>query len=78
MGAAFNILGRVVSTLLGLLLIAGGSIWILQAFDIAFNGPMGPGGQQSFMVNDKQWAGWGVLAIAVGLLQVGWTNTRKG
>jgi hypothetical protein len=77
MGAAFNIVGRIISTLLGVLLIAGGTIWILQAFDIAFNGPMGASGQQSFMVNDKQWAGYGAIAIAIGVLQVAWTNMRK-
>jgi hypothetical protein len=77
MGAAFNIIGRIISTLLGLVLIAGGTIWILQAFDIAFNGPMGPSGQQSFMVNNRQWAGYGAIAIVIGLVQVAWTNMRK-
>lgn len=76
MGAAFNIVGRIVSTLLGLLLIFGGVVWILQAFNIAFNGPIG-GGERSFMVDDRQWAGYGAIAIMIGLIQVAWTNLRK-
>ena len=34
MGALFNVVMRIVSTLLGLLLIALGGIWILQGFGI--------------------------------------------
>jgi hypothetical protein len=77
MGAAFNIIGRIISSLLGLLLIVGGTIWILQAFDIAFNGPIGASGEPSFMVNNRQWAGYGAIAIVIGLVQVAWTNMRK-
>jgi hypothetical protein len=77
MRAAFNIIGRIVSTLLGLLLVFGGVVWILQSFNIAFNGPMGASGERSFMVDDRQWAVWGVIAIAIGLVQVAWSNTRK-
>ncbi|MBK8839185.1 MAG: hypothetical protein IPO30_10930 [Hyphomonadaceae bacterium] len=74
---AFNIIGRIISTLLGLLVVFGGVVWILQSFNIAFNGPMGAGGERSFMVDDRQWAVWGVIAIAIGLVQVAWSNTRK-
>ena len=76
MGGLFNILGRVISTLLGLLIGFGGVVWILQAFNIAFNGPMGPGGRQSFMVNNHQWAVYGAIALAIGLIQIVWSNTR--
>jgi hypothetical protein len=72
----FNIVGRVISTLFGLLMICLGIVWILQAFDIAFNTPMGPGGQVSFMVNNHQWAVYGVVAAALGIGQVIWSNTR--
>ena len=41
---SFNIIGRIISTLLGLLVVFGGVVWILQSFNIAFNGPMGAGG----------------------------------
>ncbi len=66
MGAAFNIIGRITSTLLGTLLVFGGVVWILQAFNIAFNGPMGAGGARSFMVDNRQWAVYGALAIVIG------------
>ena len=78
MGVIFGIVGRIISTLLGLLLCLAGGVWILQAYNIAFNGPMGPGGQRSFMVEDHTWAIYGAIAIVVGLVQIVWSNTRKG
>jgi hypothetical protein len=77
MGAVFNIVGRIISSLLGLLLVLMGGVWILQAYNIAFNGPMGAGGERSFMVEDRSWAVYGAIAIVVGLVQVAWSNTRK-
>lgn len=77
MGAAFNIVGRIISTLLGLLLGLMGGVWILQSYNIAFNGPIGPGGERSFMVEDRSWAIYGAIAIVVGLVQIIWSNTRK-
>jgi len=77
MRTAFNIVGRVISTLLGLLLVLMGGVWILQAYNIAFNGPMGPGGARSFMVENHQWAIYGAIAVVVGVGQVIWSNTRK-
>ena len=73
---AFNVFGRIVSTLLGLLVVFAGIVWILQAFDIAFNAPMVPGGPVSFMVNNRQWAVYGAIAVLIGLAQVFWSNTR--
>ena len=77
MGTAFNIVGRIISTLLGVLLVLMGGVWILQAYNIAFNGPIGPGGARSFMVEDHSWAVYGAIAIVVGLVQIAWSNTRK-
>jgi hypothetical protein len=74
---AFNIFGRIVSTLLGLVVVFAGVVWILQAFDIAFNAPMVPGGPVSFMVNNRQWAVYGAIAVLVGAGQVFWSNTRS-
>ena len=74
---AFNIFGRIVSTLLGLIVVFAGIVWILQAFDIAFNAPMVPGGPVSFMVNNRQWAIYGAIAVLIGLGQVFWSNTRN-
>ena len=78
MAGAFSILGRIISTLLGVLIGLMGGIWILQAFNVAFNGPMGPGGRTSFMVNDHHWAVYGAIAVVVGLIQMIWSVTRKG
>lgn len=77
MRTAFNIVGRIISTLLGLLLCLMGGVWILQAYNIAFNGPMGPGGARSFMVEDRSWAIYGAIAVVVGVVQIIWSNTRK-
>jgi hypothetical protein len=69
MKALFNVVMRVVSSLLGLLLVAMGGIWILQGLDLAF--------RVGFMVGDKQWVAWGALLALVGVAQVVWSNTRR-
>ena len=76
MWSAFNVIGRIVSTLFGVLTICLGIVWILQAFNIAFNTPMVPGGPVSFMVNNHQWAFYGAIAVVIGVGQVIWTNSR--
>ena len=76
MANAFNIFGRILSTLFGLAVIFMGIVWILQAYNLAFNTPMVPGGPVSFMVNNRQWAVYGTLAALVGFYQVAWSNTR--
>ena len=69
MNKTFNGVMRVVSNLLGLLMIAMGGIWILQGLNIAF--------LESFMANDKRWALYGAILAAVGVCQVVWSNTRQ-
>ena len=66
----FNGVMRGISTLIGLLMVAMGGIWILQGFNIAF--------LDSFMANDKQWALWDAMLALVGAGQVYWSNTRAG
>ena len=73
----FNLLRRIISTTLGLVVLCLGLVWILQAFDIAFNMPRVPGGPVSFMVNNHQWAVYGSMAVAVGIGQIVWSNTRR-
>jgi hypothetical protein len=68
MSAIFNVVMRVICTLIGLLMMAMGSVWILQGLNIAF--------LDSFMANDKQWVFWGALLALTGLGQVVWVNTR--
>jgi hypothetical protein len=69
MGQLFNIVMRVISTLLGLLMVAMGGIWILQGLGIAF--------LQSFMANELRWAFYGALLVAAGIGQVIWSNSRQ-
>ena len=76
MWKAFNIVMRVFSSVLGVLLIAMGSVWILQGLNIAFNGPM-MGGHRSFMVGDSHWILYGVILALFGVGQVVWSNRRQ-
>jgi drug/metabolite transporter superfamily protein YnfA len=65
----FNVAMRIVSSLLGLLLVCMGGIWILQGLNIAF--------RVGFMVGDKQWVLWGAILALVGVAQIVWSNTRQ-
>ncbi|HZZ33387.1 MAG TPA: hypothetical protein VFE10_15500 [Phenylobacterium sp.] len=65
----FNIVMRIVSSLLGVLMVCMGGVWVLQGLNIAF--------KVGFMVGDKQWVGWGALLALVGAAQVVWSNTRQ-
>jgi hypothetical protein len=69
MRRAFDITMRVVSSLLGLALIAIGTIWILQGLNLAF--------RVGFMVGDKHWTVYGALLALPGVAQVIWSNTRQ-
>lgn len=71
MGRSFNVVMRVVSTLLGVLMVCMGGIWILQGLNIAFL-------QGSFMAGDPKWAVFGVILAVLGVCQVIWSATRKG
>ena len=70
MGGAFHIVMKIVSTLIGVLMVCMGGIWILQGLDIAFQAG-------SFMAGDPQWAVWGAILLVVGVGQVLWSATRK-
>ena len=65
----FNIVMRIVSSLLGVLMVCMGGIWILQGLDLAF--------KVGFMVGDKHWVAYGALLALVGVAQVVWSNTRQ-
>ncbi len=68
MGKLFYNFMRVVSTLLGLVMVMMGCIWVLQGLNVAF--------LDSFMAGDPQWAVWGVILALLGIGQVIWSNTR--
>ena len=69
MRAAFNIMMRIVSTLLGVVMIALGTVWILQGLNLAF--------RVGFMVGDKRWVFYGAIFALLGIGQVIWSNTRQ-
>ena len=65
----FNIVMRVVSTLLGVLLVCMGGVWMLQGLALAF--------KVGFMVGDKHWVVYGAILAVVGVAQAVWSNTRQ-
>jgi len=69
MRAAFNVMMRIVSTFLGVVMIAMGTVWILQGLDLAF--------RVGFMVGNKHWAVYGGILALLGIAQVIWSNTRQ-
>jgi hypothetical protein len=69
MAGLFNIVMRIVSSLIGLAMMFMGSVWILQGLNIYF--------RVGFMVGDKRWVAWGALLAVVGLCQLIWSNIRQ-
>jgi len=69
MRAVFNIIMRIVSTLLGVAMICMGLIWILQGLNLAF--------RVGFMVGDRHWVVYGSILALLGIGQVIWSNTRQ-
>jgi hypothetical protein len=65
----FDIVFKIVSTLIGLAMICFGCIWILQGLNVAF--------LDSFMAGQKQWAIYGAILALVGLGQTIWSVTRR-
>ena len=72
MRRAFDIVFRIVSTLLGLVLVLMGLVWIGQGLHV------GPAAiMRGFMVSDKRWAIYGLILALVGVGQVVWSNSRR-
>lgn len=65
----FHIVMKVVSTLLGVVMVCMGGIWVLQGLNIAF--------LDSFMAGDPQWALYGTILLVLGLGQVAWSASRR-
>jgi hypothetical protein len=72
MRSTFNMVMRVVSSLLGLLLVAMGAIWMMQGLGVGPDAIM-----QGFMVGDIHWTIYGAILVLVGLAQVVWSNMRQ-
>jgi ABC-type lipoprotein release transport system permease subunit len=68
----FNVVMRVVSSLVGLLMVAMGSIWIMQGLGVGPSAIL-----QGFMVNDIRWAFYGALLAVVGIAEIAWSNMRQ-
>jgi hypothetical protein len=66
---AFNAIMRVISTLIGALMVMIGIVWILQGLNLAF--------RVGFMVGQPKWTVLGSLMALVGIGQVVWSNTRQ-
>jgi hypothetical protein len=69
MRKGFDIAMRLVSSLIGIVMFAAGTVWILQGLNLAF--------RVGFMVGDKHWTVYGAILAAVGIAQVYWTNSRR-
>jgi len=70
MSQAFNIIMRVVSSLIGVAMICMGTVWMLQGLNLAF--------RVGFMVGNYHWTIYGAILALVGIAQVVWSNTRQG
>lgn len=69
MWRAFNIVMRIVSSLIGIAMVFGGMVWILQGLNLAF--------RVGFMVGDIHWTIYGTILALVGIAEVAWSNTRQ-
>lgn len=69
MWPAFNIVMRIVSTLIGVAMVLMGTVWMLQGLNLAF--------RVGFMVGNYHWTIYGAILALVGIAQVVWSNTRQ-
>jgi len=69
MWPAFNIVMRILSTLIGVVMILMGTVWMLQGLNLAF--------RVGFMVGDYHWTIYGALLALLGIGEVIWSNLRQ-
>ena len=67
--SAFNVVMRIVSSLAGLVMVAIGSVWIMQGLNLAF--------RVGFMVGQRRWVLFGVVLALLGIAQIVWSNIRQ-
>ncbi len=71
MRSAFDVVMRIVTALVGLLMIVGGAVWMMQGLGV------GPAAiMQGFMVNDIRWTFYGAILAIVGVGEVVWSFMR--
>lgn len=68
----FNLVMRIVSTLVGLLMIFMGAVWMMQGLGVGPRAIL-----QGFMVNNIQWTFYGAVLALLGIGQVIWSNSRQ-
>jgi hypothetical protein len=66
---AFNAIMRVISSLIGLLMVMTGVVWMLQGLNLAF--------RVGFMVGQSRWVLFGAILAVVGIAQTVWSNVRQ-
>jgi len=69
---AFDLVMRIVSTLIGLLLVLMGGIWVLQGLNLAWGALA-----RSFMQGDQHWALYGAIVVIIGVAQIVWSIKRR-
>jgi hypothetical protein len=69
MWPAFNIVMRIVSSLIGVAMVLMGTVWMLQGLNLAF--------RVGFMVGNYHWTIYGAILALIGVAQVVWSNTRQ-
>jgi hypothetical protein len=66
---SFNLVMRIVSSLIGIAMVLMGIVWMLQGLNLAF--------RVGFMVGDIRWTVYGAILALFGIGQVVWSNTRQ-
>jgi hypothetical protein len=69
MWRTFNVVMRIISSLIGITMTLLGVVWILQGLNLAF--------RVGFMVGNYHWTVYGAILALVGAAQVLWSNTRQ-
>jgi hypothetical protein len=64
-----NTIMRAGRSLIGLMMVAVGVVWILQGLNLAF--------RVGFMVGDKHWVVYGAILASIGIATVFWSRTRQ-
>ncbi|MGO9947670.1 MAG: hypothetical protein ACLPWG_12555 [Steroidobacteraceae bacterium] len=65
----FNLVMRIISSLIGVAMMLMGIVWVLQGLNLAF--------RVGFMVGDYHWTIYGTILGSVGAAQLLWSNMRQ-
>lgn len=72
MSRGFDLVMRVITSLVGLLMIAMGAIWMMQGLNIGPSAIL-----RGFMVNDIRWTLYGAILALAGVAEIVWANSRR-